>query len=77
MYPCRRDGRHRVEPELPAGQTIANLVTVPIAADGTICLTSFTATDVVADVLGWYGLADLPGWSGLYGAGFVAVPATR
>jgi len=36
---------------------IANAVIVPLASDGTICLTSMTTTDVVIDVTGWFGTA--------------------
>ena len=34
---------------------IANAVIVPLASDGTICLSSMTTTDVVIDVTGWFG----------------------
>ncbi len=38
-------------------RVIASSVIVPLAADGTICLTSMMATDVVIDVTGWFGPA--------------------
>jgi hypothetical protein len=38
-------------------RAIANSVIVPLASDGTICLTSMTTTDVVIDVTGWFGAA--------------------
>lgn len=40
-----------------AGRTIANGIIVPLAADGTLCLTAMTGTDVVLDVTGWFGPA--------------------
>jgi hypothetical protein len=36
-------------------QSIASSVIVPLAADGTICLTSMTRTDVIIDMTGWFG----------------------
>jgi Spherulation-specific family 4 len=38
-----------------AGQTIANLVTVPLAADGTACITTSAPVHLLADIAGWYG----------------------
>lgn len=37
-----------------AGQDRANSVIVPVAADGTICLTSDVPTEVVVDLNGWF-----------------------
>ena len=37
-----------------AGQTRANLVTVPVASDGTVQIYTLTSAHVVADVLGWF-----------------------
>lgn len=43
----------------PANWIGANLVTVPIGADGMISIHNFAgATDVIVDVLGWYALDD-------------------
>ncbi len=40
----------------PAGRTVANLVTVPVGAGGTVALsTSARSADVALDVVGWYG----------------------
>ena len=40
----------------PARRTVANLVTVPVGAGGTVALsTSAPSTDVALDVVGWYG----------------------
>jgi SpoIID/LytB domain protein len=51
------------------GQNVANQVVVGLAADGTVCVTSFATSHVVVDVLGWYG----PSAS----AAYVALPPTR
>ena len=36
-------------------RNIASSAIVPLAADGTICLTSMMTTDIVVDVTGWFG----------------------
>jgi hypothetical protein len=38
-----------------AGDVRSNLVTVPVAADGTVCLYTTTGVDLVADLSGWWG----------------------
>ena len=40
-----------------AGQTIPNLVTVPVGADGTVSLFSQSGTDLLVDIFGFYRLA--------------------
>ena len=50
------------------GQAVPNLVTVPVAADGSVCLTSFASTHFLADVAGWFGQT---------GAGFNPVSPDR
>lgn len=37
-----------------AGQTVANLVTVPVGADGTVAFVSSVTTHLIADVFGYY-----------------------
>ena len=37
------------------GYAVANLVHVAIAANGTVCLTTQGRTDLIVDVVGWYG----------------------
>ncbi|MPY96092.1 MAG: S8 family serine peptidase [Acidimicrobiia bacterium] len=37
------------------GQTVPNLVMAEVAADGTVCLYTAGATELVADVAGWFG----------------------
>jgi LPXTG-site transpeptidase (sortase) family protein len=55
-----------------AGQTVANLVTVPVGGNGTVSLVSSVATHLVADVFGYYIPAAAPS------AGrFVATGPTR
>ena len=51
------------EPEVSSlnpqvGFATANSAIVPTAADGTICLTSDIATDVIIDITGWFGPQD-------------------
>jgi peptidoglycan hydrolase-like protein with peptidoglycan-binding domain len=55
-----------------AGQTLANLVTVPVGADGAVALFTSTPTDLVVDVLGAYRPA-----SSASAGRFVAVDPTR
>lgn len=38
-------------------RAVSNSVIVPVAADGTICLSTMMKTDVVLDVTGWFGAA--------------------
>jgi hypothetical protein len=54
-----------------AGQTIANLVTVPLGSDGSVCFSTVapsSAVHVVVDLFGWYGAT---------GAGFNGVAPRR
>jgi hypothetical protein len=36
------------------GQTVADLAVIPIAPDGTICVQTYAAADVLVDVMGWF-----------------------
>jgi hypothetical protein len=36
------------------GQTVADLAVTPVAADGTVCVQTYAATDVLVDVMGWF-----------------------
>jgi hypothetical protein len=38
-----------------AGRNVANQVAVGLGASGEVCVSSFTKSHVVADVLGWFG----------------------
>lgn len=59
-WPCDRPrpGTSAVNPQ--AGTAVANLADVELAADGTLCVYTETATDVLVDVVGWWGPAGLP-----------------
>jgi hypothetical protein len=49
------------------GQTIPNLVIVPVAADGTVSIFTQTGTHLIADVTGYFTSAtELPDFSGLF-----------
>ena len=47
-----------------AGQTVANLASVKVAAGGDICFKSYAPTDIVVDLAGWYA----PGGGGQFAA---------
>ena len=49
------------------GQTVPNAVIAPVDANGQVCFYSFAATDLIADVTGWFAA----------GAGFGAVTPSR
>ena len=36
-------------------RTVANMVIVPVAADGSVCLYTIGDSEIVADVIGWFG----------------------
>ena len=42
-----------------AGRDISNLVTVPVAGDGSVCVTASAPTDLVIDVFGGFGQGEL------------------
>jgi hypothetical protein len=67
-YPCDQPAPATSNLNYAAGQTIPNLVTVPVAADGSVCLITLSPTHVVADTFGWYGST---------GTGFNAVGPVR
>lgn len=46
-----------------ASETIANLVTAPLAADGSVCLFTYDSTDLVVDVFGYTGPSATQGYS--------------
>ncbi len=55
-----------------AGQTVANHVLVPLDSAGQFCISSYAQSDVIADVLGYYGA---PG--GLEGSRFTPLTPSR
>ena len=51
---------------VPGGVTVANLVTVPVSADGHVSIANQAgATDVIADVVGYYATAENASYGGL------------
>jgi hypothetical protein len=54
VYPCDDDQPTASNLNFVADQTVPNLVTVPVAGDGTVCLFTSAATDVIADFSGSY-----------------------
>lgn len=61
-----------------AGQTIPNLVTVPVGADGKVNLYNhFGSVDVVADVQGYYRTATNPEGSNAFGPGYLVAQAPQ
>jgi hypothetical protein len=57
VYPCGGSAPNASNVNFPSSADVPNLVTVPIAADGTICLISSARTHLIADVAGWYDAA--------------------
>jgi secreted trypsin-like serine protease len=55
-----------------AGQTVPNAATVPLADDGSICVFTFSTSNVIVDVTGWYSTA-----TGPFGASFAPVTPGR
>jgi hypothetical protein len=55
VYPC--DSSQPVVSNLnySADQTIPNLVTVKLAADGSVCMVASSATHIIVDVASWFG----------------------
>jgi SpoIID/LytB domain protein len=53
-YPCDRPRPLASNVNYTAGGDAGNLATVPLAADGTLCVSSLRAVDVVVDLVGWY-----------------------
>jgi hypothetical protein len=49
-----------------AGQTIANVVIVPVDADGRIALNTTLDTDLVVDVQGWFNSSGAASYAGLF-----------
>ena len=68
VYPCGSGPPVASNMNFVPGQNVANLVTVPVAANGTICLTSNARTHLLADVAGWFGTV---------GAGFSPLSPSR
>jgi SpoIID/LytB domain protein len=54
-YPCGGAVPPSSTLNYTAGRNVANQVAVGLGAGGQVCVSSFTASHVVADVLGWFG----------------------
>jgi hypothetical protein len=68
-FPCDEPRPTASNVNYVAGQNVPNLVTVKLAADGSVCIFAFAATHVIADVAGYYGASG--------DAGLVAISPTR
>lgn len=55
VYPCGSSPPTASSVNYRRGQTIANLVTVTPASDGTVCFTSYARSHLAVDLEGWYG----------------------
>jgi len=85
-YPCDQPRPLASNLNPSSGQIVANQVMVPLSAAGTVCLFSYSATDLVVDAAGYYGpsgsaFAPLGGvrvadTGGLGFNGFVVQPGT-
>jgi hypothetical protein len=53
VYPCGEEATTS-NVNYVAGQTVANLAAVKLAAGGQVCFKSFARTDIVVDLAGWY-----------------------
>jgi uncharacterized delta-60 repeat protein len=54
VYPCGSDVPNVSNLNFSAGQTVPNLVTVPLGASGTVCFSSPSTTHLLADIAGWF-----------------------
>lgn len=54
LYPCDETLPTASHVNYVAGQTVPNLVTVPVAADGSVCIFTQATTHVIADLAGTY-----------------------
>jgi len=68
VYPCGEE-QTISNVNYVAGQTVANLAAVKVAAGGAVCFKSFAQADVVVDLAGWFA----PGT----GSGFVSPDPVR
>jgi hypothetical protein len=68
-FPCDQPEPETSSVSARYGSAIASSVIVPLAADGTICLSSMMPTDVIIDVTGWFGTSK--------GLGFLPIDPIR
>ena len=55
VYPCANGRPDTSNANYAAGDTVANLVTVPLDGDGNVCVFTTAGADILVDVMGWYG----------------------
>ncbi len=55
VYPCGGTLPVASNLNFNGGDTVANLVSVPVGAEGKVCLYTNFRTDLIADVVGWFG----------------------
>jgi hypothetical protein len=55
VYPCGAAFPLASNLNFANGYDVANMVTVPVGADGTVCLYANRTTHLVVDLAGWYG----------------------
>ncbi len=64
-YPCDQDRPTAANLNYTAGQTVPNLVTVRLSAQGTVCLFALNTTHLIADLAAWYGFDQPDGYQEL------------
>lgn len=78
VYPDGGDRPVASNLNFTAGQTIPNLVTVPVGADGKVDFYNHSgSTDVIADVEGYYRIAATPEASNPFAAGYLVGQAPQ
>ncbi len=55
VWPCGTDMPVASNVNFTAGANVANGVVAPVGPDGGICIYTFQQTDILVDVLGWFG----------------------
>jgi hypothetical protein len=58
VYPCGATRPVASNLNFDGGKAVPNLVTVPIGAQGKVCLYTNRKTDLIADAVGWFGAGD-------------------
>lgn len=54
-YPCDRTRPSTSSVNYNAGEVVANTATVGVSSGGAVCIYTYAATDVVVDLIGWFG----------------------
>jgi hypothetical protein len=54
VFPCGEAPPNASNLNYTAGSNVPNLVTAAVGADGKVCFTSYAATDLIADVAGYF-----------------------